>query len=136
MARIQLISVVFYAAAVLLCPIAVLAQMIEVGSPDLAETRKLELAEGQTADVLVHLKTFTDTVDDYLVTLSNDEDDRRIAALLSDHHGRVLFKNVPPGKYRVELKIKVRDDGDVSTVTLGDIMLAVSGSDAFSLGQK
>ncbi|HQH27202.1 MAG TPA: hypothetical protein PLP17_07380 [Oligoflexia bacterium] len=110
--------------------------VIEVGSPDLAEARRLELPEGQTADVLVHLKTFTDTVDDYLVTLSHDEDNRRVAALLSDRHGRVMFKEVPPGKYRVELKTKVRDDGDVSTVTLGDIMLAVSGSDAFSLGQK
>jgi hypothetical protein len=137
-ARIQQLLFVLIAAiwvVVCFCSHA-LADVIEISGVDFDETRKMELREGQSADVVVYLKSFGDMMDKYLVTLRTGEDNKRVSALLSDQHGRVLFKNLPPGKYRVEVSRRIREDGRLSTVSIGDIMLSPAAENRFGLGNR
>ena len=114
-----------------LFPAAAAADTVEVSSPNSYEVRKLELKSGQSADVLVYLQSFGDMVDKYLVTIRREEDNRRLGALLSDKHGRVTFKHIPPGKYRVDISRRVREDGRLSTVLIGDVVVSVSAPSDF-----
>ncbi len=110
------------------------ADWIEVYNADSEEVRKLEVKPGQAVDIMVYLKSFGDMVDNYLVILRTDEDGKRVAAFLSDINGRVKFAKVPPAKYHVEVNKKVRTDGRMSNVSIGDVMLSESGKDSFTLG--
>jgi hypothetical protein len=133
----QVIFVLLAAAAAAVCFYSsARADVIEVSGVDFDETRKMDLREGQFADVIVYLKSFGDMVDKYLVTLRSGDDNKRVSALLSDQHGRVLFKKLPPGKYRIEVSRRIREDGRLSTVSIGDVMLSPAGENRFGLGNR
>lgn len=102
------------------------AATLEVSDTNSSEVRKLELKEGQSADMLVYLQSYGDMVDKYLVTLRRESDNKRMAALLSDDYGRVLFKNLAADRYRVEVSRRIREDGRLSTVSIGDVVLSPS----------
>lgn len=116
-----------------LCPIFVTllfvslsySESLEVTPVNSFEIKKLELAEGQTADIIVYLKSVGEPVNNFLVTLKRDIDNKRVAAMLSDRYGRVSFEKVSLGRYRVDVNKKILEGGDVSTVSVGDILLSV-----------
>lgn len=107
-------------------PLQALGESIEVTSANLHEVRRLDLPKGHNANVLVYLQSFGDLVEKYLVTLRIESDNKRVKSLLSDRHGRVLFKGIAAGKYRVEVSRRIREDGRLSTVSVGDVVLSAS----------
>ncbi|MCB0325296.1 MAG: hypothetical protein KDD69_17055 [Bdellovibrionales bacterium] len=105
---------------------AITGGVIEVTDADSYDVRKLELGRGQTADIIVYLSSLGDLVEKYLVILRRATDNKRVRTLLSDKHGRVKFADIPPGEYRIYVSRRVKEDGDMSTVKIGDVRLYVS----------
>ncbi len=99
------------------------AAPIQVTNADTTDVHTLELKTGQAADILVYLASLGDLVEKYLVILRRDSDNKRVRTLLSDKHGRVRFRVVPPGKYRVYVSRRVFEEGRLSTVQVGDIRI-------------
>ena len=107
------------------------AERIEIGNLDNDEVRVLEYNKDQLVQITVHLMSYGDLVENYLVTLRREPENTRIKTLLSDRNGIVRFRGISAGKYRVELSSKRTADGNVSTVRVGDVVLkarAVSAS--------
>jgi hypothetical protein len=100
------------------------SEELRVSNTNSEDVFVLNLPSGETGNVLVYLMSFGDMVDQYLVTLRREDDNKRIGALLSDRHGRVIFRKVPVGSYRVEVSRRIREDGELSTVQVGDIRLS------------
>lgn len=96
-------------------------RLIEVADADSQEVRRLTLKEGQNADVVVYLSSLGDMLDKFLVILRRESDNKRIQTELSDVHGRVRFRNIEAGAYRVYVSRQVKEDGDLSTVKIGDV---------------
>ena len=112
------------------------ADRIQVTNTDNDEVRKLEVPPGQHADIKVYLKSFGDVVDNYQVLLFSEEGGRQVAALSSDQNGNVEFLNLPPGNYHVDVNKKLKTEGKLSTVSIGDVMLRVSGTERYNLGSE
>ncbi len=102
------------------------AATVTVINASSADVHKLELKNGQAADIVVYLSSFGDLVENFLVILRRESDNKRIRTLLSDKHGRVRFRIIPPGNYRVYVSRRVSDDGHLSTVEVGDIRVVPS----------
>jgi hypothetical protein len=104
----------------------VLADLIEVSSPDWNETRSLQLRQGEQADLTVYLQSSGDMVGDYRVIVVQKEDFKMVQTFRTDKHGKVVFKNLIPGDYLVLLR-KTDSQKEIGpTVGFGDMRLSVS----------
>ena len=107
--------------SMLFAPSLLKAEEIQVINADTTDVYTLDLKKGQAADIIVYLASLGDLVEKYLVILRRETDNKRIRTLLSDKHGRVRFKVIPPGSYRVYVSRRVLEDERLSTVRIGDI---------------
>ena len=97
-----------------------------IGISGTDQVEDIALGYAELADVQVYLESLGDLVDKYLVMLISNADNKRIRSKLSDEHGRVRFVGIAPGDYRVEVSRKLREDGELSTVKIGDLVLTRS----------
>lgn len=89
------------------------------------QTDKIELKEGEAADVTVYLKSLGDIVEGKKVRLRNSTSGRISYQMVSDRHGMARFLGVEPGVYRLSVEKGKNDRGGDSTVDIGDLKLAV-----------
>ena len=115
------VSLLVLTLSMLFAPSLLKAEPIQVINADTTDVYTLELKKGQAADIIVYLASLGDLVEKYLVILRRETDNKRIRTLLSDKHGRVKFKVIPPGSYRVYVSRRVLEDERLSTVRIGDI---------------
>lgn len=101
-------------------------EVVVVSNDDSNELQRITPGPGRTVDVTVYLASLGDMVGDYLVTLRRDSDNKRMQAVLSDKYGQVLFQNIPPGYYHVEVGRKLKDEGELTSISVGDVRLAIS----------
>ena len=97
------------------------AQVVEVTSPDFDEKKTLTLDGGQTADVVVYLKSAGEMVNGIQVLLLDRETEQRLAVGRSNQDGMVLFGRLSAGKYVVTTNKTRLFRKTRPTVAIGDV---------------
>jgi hypothetical protein len=105
-----------------------LAATLAVSLTNSYEERKLELKSGQTAEVIVYLKSAGQTLDGYKIALVNNATRRSERLANSDLHGIVRFKGISAGSFTVLLSRPKNRVGSRS-VNLGDVVLEIEKSE-------
>jgi hypothetical protein len=103
-------------------PTVVLAEQIIVGHPESFEYKIRELAEGETINLVVHLKSSGVMLSGYKIALRRESDKQVVASIISDKNGLVKFSNLPANKYTV-LYLGNPEVLDEDRVQIGDLIL-------------
>ena len=103
-------------------PTVVLAEQIIVGHPESFEYKTRELEEGETINLVVHLKSSGVMLSGYKIALRRESDKQIVASIISDRNGLVKFSNIPADKYTV-LYLGNPEVLDEDRVQIGDLVL-------------
>ncbi len=90
------------------------------------ESRKIELKEGQTAELIVYLKSAGEMLDGFRLFLLRDPANTLIATERSDETGVITFGDLAAGEYTVLLRKNKTQKYRYPTVEIGDIRLQPS----------
>lgn len=100
---------------------------LEVSISTSKESKSLDIPKGEKGRIDVHLASSGEMVDDYMIFLVRDVDRQALKRAISDTSGVVTFNRLDPGAYTVILAKTARQKRE-TTVTIGDIVLSLSGS--------
>ena len=63
-------------------------------------------------------------VDKYMVSLLDLNTNQVVASQLSDLDGVAVFRKVPVGSYHVYVNKRLKEDGEISSVVVSDVVLS------------
>lgn len=110
-------------------------KVIKVALKNTFDQKSLTLADGQKADIVVHLKSGGEMLGGYRVYLVTTGDAKPVLFTTCDDFGVARFKSVPAGDYTVVLAKTAKQEKE-NSVSLGDLQLYVHSSTTSAEGHE
>ncbi|HMO18684.1 MAG TPA: hypothetical protein PKA63_10550 [Oligoflexia bacterium] len=100
-----------------------ISDKVEIYIPTSGETHSVKLRKNQSAIVYVFLSSLGDPLDAFMVSLVSNSDNKLVGSVLSGSAGEVSFSKISAGSYTVYVNRRVREEGEFSSVKVGDVRL-------------